>query len=66
MYGQRLKELRESSGLTQKELAKIMHVSQQDISRYELEQIQPSIEFIVQFCRRFSVSSDYLLGVKEY
>ena len=66
MYGERLRELRESKKLTQKQLAEKLGLNQQDISRYETEQIDLSTEMIRKFCEFFEVSSDYLLGFTDY
>lgn len=66
MYGERLRELRESKKLTQKQLAEKLGLNQQDISRYETEQIDLSTEMIRKFCEFFEVSSDFLLGFTDY
>ena len=61
-----MRELRESKKLTQKQLAEKLGLIQQDISRYETEQIDLSTEMIRKFCEFFEVSSDYLLGFTDY
>ena len=61
-----MRELRESKKLTQKQLAEKLGLNQQDISRYETEQIDLSTEMIRKFCEFFEVSSDYLLGFTDY
>ena len=66
MYGERLRELRESKKLTQRQLAEKLGLNQQDISRYEREQIDLSTEMIRKFCEFFEVSSDFLLGFTDY
>ncbi len=65
MYGQRLKELREERGLSQAEVAALLHCSQRTVSRYELEQLDLSTEAIVAICRIFKISADYLLGMED-
>ncbi len=47
MYGERLRELRESKKLTQKQLAEKLGLNQQDISRYETEQIDLGTDLII-------------------
>ncbi len=64
-FGTRLKELRQKSGLTQKQLAKRIWVSKATISNYELFERSPSPEIIVKLARVFHVSTDYLLGVEN-
>ncbi len=66
MYGERLKELREASQMSQAQLARNLGTNQQSISRYETEQIEPNIEMIIKICDFFKVSADYLLGRTEY
>lgn len=66
MYGERLRELRESKKLTQKQLAEKLGLNQQDISRYETEQIDLGTDLIISICKFFGVSADYLLGLKDY
>ena len=64
-FGQKLKELRIHSGLTQKQLAKRMGVSKSVISYYELQERSPSPELLIQLTSIFHVSSDYLLGIEK-
>ncbi len=66
MYGQRLRELRYEKKLSQRALAEILGVTQKDISRYELEQIEPNIGMIVKICDYFEVTADFLLGRTDY
>ena len=66
MYGERLKELREASQMSQAQLVRNLGTNQQSISRYETEQIEPNIEMIIKICDFFKVSADYLLGRTEY
>ena len=62
MYGSRLKELRKEQGLTQTEFAKMLHTTQKNISKYELEYLDLNTDMIIQICKTFNVSADYLLG----
>ena len=66
MYGERLKELREASQMSQAQLARNLGTNQQSFCRYETEQIEPNIEMIIKICDFFKVSADYLLGRTEY
>ena len=58
-----IKKLRLDSGLTQKELAGILNVSQQTISLWETRSTVPDAMMIIAICKYFNVSSDYLLGI---
>lgn len=66
MYGERLRELRCEKGLTQKQLAEKLNISQNSLSKYERESLDLSTELIVRICRYFQVSADYLLGLDDY
>ena len=66
MYGERLKELREASQMSQAQLARNLGTNQQSISRYETEQIEPNIEMIIKICDFFKVSADILRGRTKY
>lgn len=63
--GQIIKELRESQGMTQSDLAKEMNVSRQIISYYETNARMPNIDDIKHFAKRFNISADYLLGLSD-
>lgn len=58
----RLKELRTSIGLQQKEIASALNISKQSYSNYELGQREPSLNMLCTLADYFNVSVDYLLG----
>lgn len=62
MLPERLKKLRIEAGLTQKELAKIIQTSQQNIGFYEKGERQPKNDTLTKLADFFNVSIDYLLG----
>jgi transcriptional regulator with XRE-family HTH domain len=64
--GQRLKQLRQQAGLTQKELEALSHVPQNTISRIELESVKSiSSTTLMGLARALHVSTDALLGMDE-
>ena len=65
MLGARIKELRKEFGLSQVELATRMEVTKQTISNWENENIQPSIDMLVDLANIFNVTTDYLLGLDD-
>ena len=65
MLGTRIKELRKEFGLSQVELAAQMEVTKQTISNWENENIQPSIDMLVDLANVFNVTTDYLLGLDD-
>lgn len=61
----RLRETRELQRLTQNELARISGISQNQISRYEAGQTEPSSSVIGQLAHALNVTVDYLLGLTD-
>lgn len=62
----RLRELRKSQNLTLQELSKILNISHQVISRYELGEREADYETTHRIAQFFDVSIDYLLGFSDY
>lgn len=62
MLNERIRELREATGLTQVELARKLSVTKQSVSNWENNNIQPSVEMVMALADFFGVSVDYLLG----
>lgn len=61
-FGDRLKELRKKSNLTQQELASKFYLNKSSISRYENGTQLPEHELLEKIADYFDVSIDYLLG----
>ncbi len=59
--GERLTQLRKRNGLSQEELAEKLGLTRQTISKWELNQSSPDVEYVIALCDCFDVSSDYLL-----
>ncbi|SLM86966.1 helix-turn-helix domain-containing protein [Vagococcus fluvialis] len=59
--GEKIKSLRQSNNLTQKELAEKLNVSSQAISNWEREKGYPDIANIIQLSDLFSISLDTLI-----
>ncbi len=57
----RLKEIREDSDLLQKDIAKILNVSQRGYSHYETEDTNIPIETLHKLADYYNTSIDYLL-----
>jgi len=61
----RLRESIKNSGLQQKELAKIIGVSPQTISKYMRENKFPALDTFAKLCKAIDASSDYILGLED-
>ncbi|MBN2879882.1 MAG: helix-turn-helix transcriptional regulator [Clostridia bacterium] len=60
-----LRKVRKEHGMTMKDLAVKIGVSESAISQYENDKRQPGYETLIELCRIFNVSADYLLGIEE-
>jgi transcriptional regulator with XRE-family HTH domain len=61
----RLKELREEKGLSSRELAKKLNVSDRAVQRWEKGERVPNADSVILLARFFDVSADYLLGLED-
>lgn len=65
ILGERLKELREERGLTQKECAEQLGLNSVTYLHYEKDQREPPLALLAEFARFYGVSVDYLLGLTD-
>ena len=63
--GERLKELRQELGLTQKECAAKFGLNSVTYLHYEKSQREPPLSLLVEFSHFYGVSVDYLLGLND-
>ena len=63
--GKNIKALRESKNIKQEDLANILGVSIQSISRWENEQNYPDISILPSISKYFNVTTDYLLDIER-
>ncbi|MCI8396353.1 MAG: helix-turn-helix transcriptional regulator [Clostridia bacterium] len=61
----RLKDLREDRDLKQRELCKIINISQTNYSKYELEKINIPLDTLRKLAEFFCTSTDYILGLTD-
>lgn len=66
IFRKRLKELRLDKKLSQKQLAQLIDTNNSSVCDWECGRTEPNIEMIIKMCVVFGVSSDYLLGIKEF
>lgn len=65
-FGERLRNLREDNDEKQKDIGKILFVSANMISAYELGKHFPKDEnALIELAKHFNVSLDYLLGYSD-
>lgn len=66
LLGQRLKELRAEKKLTQQEVALALGLHSVTYLHYEKDQREPPLSVLALMAQFFEVSTDYLLGIKDY
>ena len=61
-YAKRIRDLREDIDASQKSIAKVLHTTQSQYSKYELGKRSLPIEHLIELCILYDVSADYILG----
>ena len=61
----RIRDLREDHDLTQKDVAKLLHIKQNTYSQYETGQRQIPLNVLVALAKFYGTSTDYILGLTE-
>lgn len=59
-----LKEFRIDNDLKQANIARVLGISQQQYSLYELEYRLLPVDLLIKLCKFYHVSADYILGLK--
>lgn len=63
--GEKLTNLRKAKGLSQEQLAEELNLTRQTISKWELNQSAPDIDYLLQLSNFFGVTTDYLIKGKQ-
>ena len=64
-FAERLRELRQERGLSMKELAEKIRVTDGAVSNWENDVNEPKLTHINRLAIFFDVSSDYLIGLED-
>lgn len=64
-YRTRLREIREDRDLTQAQLGRLLHKSQQGYNHIEAGRAELKIEDLILLCRFYDLSADYLIGLVD-
>lgn len=65
IISQKIKELRESKNMTQKEFGDLINVAQTTLSSYENGSKTPNIETLLNIAKKCNVSLDWLCGLSD-
>lgn len=61
----RIRSLREDHDLTQKEIAKILNMSQTGYSKYETGENDVPTKILIELAKFYGTSVDYILGITD-
>jgi len=64
-FGERLARLRQEVGLSQRDLAAEVNISQRMVAYYEKQTAHPPTHLLALLAKALGVSADQLLGIKE-
>lgn len=63
MIFEKIRELRENSELTQRDIAKILNVSKSTYNRWETGEVFIPLHHLNQLCIYYNISMDYIIGL---
>jgi len=63
--GKKIKKMRLSLGLSQKDLGDVLHIKYSTVCSWEKGHTAPKISKIKQLAKFFNVTIDYLLGIED-
>lgn len=62
---ERLRQLRDSRGLSQAQIAKLLGIAAQTYSTYETGRTDINTDQLIALAKFYSVSTDYILGIDD-
>ena len=66
LFKERIVEALKFSGISQKQLAQMLGISESNITNRKKGENLPSVDILFKLCKIFDVSADYLLGLIQY
>ena len=64
MIKEKLKEIRERTGMNKKEFASFIGIKYTTYNNYETGEREPGSDFLILISQKFDVSIDYILGLQ--
>lgn len=64
-YYEKMRAIREDKDLTQKQVAQMLNIKQQQYSEYERGLRLMPINYLTEFCKQLNISADYILDLPE-
>ena len=66
IFGERVKQTLKENGLTQRKLAEILNVQTSTLCEWLNDHNEPPMQMLVEIAQVLEVSTDFLLGLKDY
>ena len=66
IFGERVKQTLKELGLTQKKLAERLQVQTSTLCEWLNDHNEPPMQMLVEIAQALEVSTDFLLGLKDY
>ena len=63
--GYKIKEYRFKNNMTQKDLANLLHVTFQAVSKWEHNEAEPSFDILIEMTKIFNCTVDDLFNLKQ-
>ncbi len=64
-FYQRVRDLREDSDKTQAQIAKVLNTHTTQYRRWETGETEIPTHKVIELCKYYNVSADYILGIKN-
>nr|DAW90262.1 MAG TPA: helix-turn-helix domain protein [Bacteriophage sp.] len=64
-FNEHLRNIRKSNGVTQKQVAEAVNVTERNYQYYEAGTQKPSFDTLIALAEYFNVSLDYLVGLSD-
>lgn len=65
LLADKIRHIREQSGITQAELARKLGLTRSSVNSWEMGLSVPSTQYVIELAKLFDVSTDYLLGLEQ-
>ena len=65
LYIERIKQFRQTTGVTQAQIAETLGITQQQYFKYEKGINELPIRYLFEICKAYDLSADWLLGLKD-
>ena len=62
-YRERIKNIREDRDMTQAEIGRLLHKSQQGYNHIETGRAELKIDDLIKLCKFYNLSADYIIGL---